>query len=372
MTSIVPKKGAQFFMFMAPARALHRAPDYQYMQIWKKSGGSFGIEPAESASRMYQSPKLVEEILRVQTAMKERGYIPFLHAMPASSKLVMKFAEILYQNTTIEKIYFKYLRTKNDIFTQNKETITSISVIQETEMKQQQSSRLSMSYALTSGIENLESAASWGFVNHFGKEQYFAVLNHFKSLGIEKVIGKHPSFPEFMEKANALIRRYNRLEVGDFIVLGIPCEKVSKYVYDSKPFNIPTGKKALEVAENPEKHVDSLFKNRTHMATMLINNETLDPDSGIIMVDARDEGEQYCSGFSTTPMKEIEIYKGLVSSVDTRFEKEQMEKRKKIDAELESFIQQFKEMVLDPKSEPDFSLNKEDDFDSFECPDQLP
>jgi hypothetical protein len=147
----------------------------------------------------------------------------------------------------------------------------------------------------------------------------------------------------FLAKGGELIRKYNRLKVGDFLVMGLPKASVDRYVYDCKPFNVPTGKNALDVAEHPERHADSLMSEKTHMTTMLLCEETLHPDCGISIVDASNpaEAETFCAGHTLAPMKDVEAFQDLVSKEPTDFEKEQEGQKKKVDAELDAFIKHF-------------------------------
>jgi hypothetical protein len=335
-------------------RYVHRAPDLNYMSLWKKSGidymekmGRFSKDREYNAGfNMYRSPQLVEQILRVTVAMKQKGFIPFVHAMPASAKVIMKFAEVMYPMKAQESRHFKYLRPPTCANKAKYEEVVKIIPQAEGVV---QSQLLSMSYALTCGTKWLETAASWGFVNHFGREQYFPMMNRYSAL-IEKN-GNTKAHFVFRAMSGALIGKYNRLQVGDFQVIGVPPEKINRFVYDSKPYNIPTGKDVKVVAADPVQDVEALMANGSHMATMMIFEETLDPASGLCIVNASDaeEAKSFCEGISFTPMKEVAAYADLVGVEATEFEKTQLEQRREADDDLQKLVAQFKSAKDDPE-----------------------
>lgn len=356
-----------------PSRYVHRAPDRTYLDLWKHVGISYmekmnyDFDPSEkmnAAHRMYDSPMLVERILRTEVAMKEKGYVPFVHAMPASSKVLMSVYEAIYPYDTKAIPFFKYLRPpEGEYMTSKKEILEHLP----TDAKERSSdSRLiSLSYALTSGIKPLESAASWGFINHFGKANYFPFCHLLDDYLKRSSLASHTALAILLDKGRALIRRYNRLKVGEFIVLGIPAEKVDRFVYDALPFNIPTGKKALNVALDPAKYKKLLLAHKTHMATLMMYNETTTPMSGMIMVSASDKGEveKFCRGLTFTPLKEVDAYKELVSPVPTAFEREHEEKKETIDQELKKWATTVTQLLSHPSTTTvTFEESEEDEY----------
>ena len=335
-----------------PRRSLHRAVDYAYMKLWNKQGIDFQNEmnqpigsEANPGKNMYESPELVESILKTQVAFKEEGQTSFLHAMPAASKVVRKFRKVVY----LENHF--HLRSPKDPLCQN--SLEDAQSRLPREEKERRSDLLSMSYGLTSGVRPLESAASWGFINHFGeKEQAFPLLEQYRAVldegGLEP---NSESYFYFFKKGWNLIRKYCRLKVGDFLVIGIPEGQADRFVYDAKPYNLPTGAKASEVAQDPERFEESLKQEKTHMAAMILCKETFDPRSGIRVVDAGDETEvsSVCKGRRFVPRKEIPEYANLASSAATAFETEQKKHRREADLELESLAEEFAVFRKDPK-----------------------
>ncbi len=341
---------------LMPKRGLHRATDKDYLDVWKK----FGVDFREmTRPGFYKSPILVENVLRVMTVAKLKGECTFVSAFPASSKVLMKMYEGIYPKNSETNPWFKYLRSPKGL--SSKMTLEEAKSSIPTRVMDPKTFLLSQSYGLMSGIKSLESAHSWGFINHFGKEQYpemaFNLRCFFEEIGLDRDV---EPISHLRAKGDSLIRKYNRLKIGDLYVLTFPWEKVDRYVYDCKPFNIPTGKRASDIARDPTRHIDGLLRESTHMATMLLCEETLHPQSGLSAIAANDPAEvdAFCAGYSYTPMKNIEVYRSLVSPVPTAFEAEQMAKRKEYDQQLMQLVQQMREYLDTGKV--DDSLFKEE------------
>ncbi len=339
-------------------RNLHRSADFTYVKLWNEKGG-FSLGGGTASKNMHDSPSLVERTMKTMTAMGEKGYTPFLHAMPAASRVVRKFTAVILP---VGDRHYKYLRSPSGY----QESLTEVSsnTAPTGIAGGWRSDLLSMSYGLTSGVEPLESAASWGFQNHFGKEQNFSMSNLYRdTLDKSGLDPKSESYNHFWKRGRDLIRDYSRLGVGDFLVIGVPKKDVDKFAYDSSPFNIPTGEKASSVADNPERHKQSLFKQRTHMATLRLCRETVSPESSIRMVDAHDEREveMFCSGMKFKKMGEIQEFRGLVSTSPTHFEKNQLERRKELDRNLETLAKDFETYRRNPiKPLPSYKEQEEE------------
>lgn len=229
-----------------------------------------------TGKKMQGSKTLVQQIVKVESAMIKKGYVPFVHAMPASSKIVMG----LYDELKGRKAFFKYFRNpfSNEIDSHEK----MLQKVPNTGF-QKKPHLLSMSYALTCNNSPLESAASWGFANHYGNETYFSMVDEIAKLNI------HDSFKQ---KARALIREANRQPIGIFYVIGVPKQSLSRWVYDSLPYNLPTGRSVEDVIKNPT------VADGGTIASLVISKETLDPDSGLVVVEANDQSEveEFCKG----------------------------------------------------------------------------
>lgn len=324
-------------------RYTHRSSSYAYAEIWKRQKIDYVAQMGRP--HFQYSPKLINRILSVETAMRVQGLTSFVHAMPAGAKVLTEFSAAIYQNASNPwNRYFKYLRCPDTALPWEK-AVKQISAGPE---KSQKPHLLSVSYALLSGIRPLESAASWGFVNHFGNEQNLSLLSNLEAL-LQREDSRVRAY--FRDKGWQLIRQYGRLQVGDFLVMGVPESKLSRFVYDSAPYNIPTGRDVRSVAREPHKHLDSLMKEETHMASLIVCKETLDPRSGLVMVIANDEEEvaAFCGNRHFKPMQEVALYQEVLKTKDTGFEEQEREKRKQIDAQLKFLVQEFVAMRRDPQ-----------------------
>ncbi len=312
-------------------RFLHRSPDYRYLEIWKKSQVHF----QEHYSNIYFYPKLVHQILRTTATSKMKGFVPFIHAMPSSLRVMEKLWEI-------ESPDHKGLRSPQSFYA----TRSFEEALREIPSELERSRKpgiLSMSYALTCGSKHCETAASWGFANHFKKMEIsfcFAeeLATWLKAFGLAR-----DSY--FTQKGRWLIHEYAQLEVGDFLVLNIPPKMVSRYVIDSHPYNVPTGRQALDVAFHPESYEKDLLEEpKTHMASLVLCKDTLGPSSplSIIHANSSSEVDDFCEGVSLRPMQEIEVFDGLASPLPTHQEEEYLSRRKVLDGELETYAELFK------------------------------
>lgn len=266
---------------------------------------------------MKRSPALVSQILRVESAMQRRGLVPFVHAMPASSKILLS----LYQLHSPVGSPYPLIRPAYD---PQRKSLASIAVPQKTE-RMPRSDLLSVSYALTCNIVPLESAASWGFVNHFGKEQYFPMLNLFYDL-----MRGAPS--SLVSRGRSLIRQYNRLQVGDFYMLGVPLPNLSNWMYDAKPFYVPTGRDIRNVAANPQ-----VTSKEGTIATLKLAKEVLEPASGLVVVPAS-AADAYCKGLDLVSPRDIPAYQDILGPEESAFERSEQEKRAQLDAQLTEWI----------------------------------
>jgi hypothetical protein len=304
------------------------------MEMWNKLGVDFS---RHAERNLRQSPDQVKRILQTSTAVQLQDAVPFIHARPAGDRVLTKLYEAAQPPQS--GIFFKYLRSPLS-FVAQRTWDQAWSEVPREETGAATPNILSLSYALTSGIKPLESARSWGFVNHFKNQQYFPLVQHLNdflhSLGLKGHVYEY-----FGALGRSLIRRYSRLETGDFFVLAIPRHQVDRYVYDAKPYNVPTGKKASEVASNPLAHMDTLLDHGTHMAAMPVSKETMDPSSGISIINAADPQEvtTFCRSIDFDPLPEP--YATLIEAPSTQFESMQQSQRKKLDLELTSLFHQL-------------------------------
>lgn len=344
LTSSMQRCGAHF-MRRCQRRFVHRSPDRVYLSLWQRAHVDYRKEERDVKERMYNSPRLVENIMRAFVTLKKRGYVPFIHAAPAASRVVNAFARVTEREG--RSLPFRQRSSR---------TMAPYEVVIKERPKEagaRDSRFLSMSYALTSGVRNKESAASFGFRNHDGKDQYWDMLRIFEEIVPRKM-------EPFYKKGEALIRRYNRLKVGDFYVVGVPKGLVRRTVYDAKPYNVPSGHDVVDVANHPERYEKALIENGCHMATMVICREVMDPKSGIVTIHANDE---YVAG-SIAPLSSVKEYRGLVSPKDTDFEEEESRKRKEIDRELQKVTEVYRHVLRNLNRAHDLSacrLTKEDE-----------
>ena len=338
-------------------RFTHRAPSYAYMQEWERHKVDFveKLDSSHQGKHLVQSPRLVSQILKTESAMKQRKFVPFVHAMPASSKVLLE----LYKTASPpNKPFVKRLRSP---FEKPKSLTELRTRIPQTQDRIQRPEFLSASYALTCNTTTLESAASWGFANHFGREQLVPMNSQLQAFvsNLEAQAGKKMP-EELVQRARDLIRVYNRLKVGDFYVIGVPPSKLSSWMYDAKPYYVPTGRDIRKVAREPKTTAEE-----GTIATLLLADEVLRPDSGLIAVEANNalEVEQFAYGLRFKPPEELPEYRMILRENETSFEASENAQRASLGRELESLISDVKRWL---HGSPSLK------WDDHDCPALLP
>jgi hypothetical protein len=311
------------------AYSIRNSATHVYETIWKQHGINYAA--AIGRENMDKSPHLIERIKLVEARMKQTGYTSFVHASPAGASVLRKCYNALYGKVR----FFQYLRPKDARFAVPWKKATAL--IPRPGDHSQKSHLLSVGYSLASSLRPGESPAYWGFVNHFGAETNFDLLrelDHFLDANFKE---RAKTKAYFRQKGWELIQKYGGLKLGDFTVIGVPRTSVRKYVYDSLPYNIPTGKDAARIAAHPEKHFVSL-KDTGHIASLIVCNETLSPNSGIVMVraNAAREVSAFC---------QRTVFKKSLCS----FENEERQKRLSVDSELACFAAEITEAIRNPE-----------------------
>jgi hypothetical protein len=184
----------------------------------------------------------------------------------------------------------------------------------------------------------LESAASWGFKNHFGKEQYFPMVEHLNTFFAEWQKRSRKQVPTcFLDRGRNLISEYNRLAVGQFFVLGVPANKLTDWMYDAKPFYIPTGKDIRSVVEKP-----AISADEGTIATLMLAKEVLNPTSGLVVISV-DKTDSFCKGLDLIDPSYIPLYRSITCSASTAFEEREMKVRDQLQLKLKQFSSDFME-----------------------------
>jgi hypothetical protein len=346
-----------------PKRFTHRASSFAYLKQWQMHKVDYASKMAtpfyvdqNPGVNMYNSPEKVRQILCVEAAMKMRGLTPFVHAMPASSRVLLEFYKIFSPSHRSQPIRspFDSHRGLNEI---------RKNLPKETD-RVPRSDLLAVSYALTSNTVPLESAASWGFVNHFGKEQYYPMVDRLSSVLSEWEKRSGRKVPDsFLVRGRSLISHYNRLKVGDFFIFGVPPGKLTSWMYDSGPYFVPTGRDIRAIVDQPQ-----VEETEGTLATLMLGKEVLSPSSALTVVSS-DEADRFCHGFNLVEPSKIALYDPILNSAPTAFEKEEKEARKHMEEKLGHLLSDFKtwaETGIEP-------LDRQvDDAEPMEVPAWLP
>ena len=322
--------------FLTGSRFTHRSSSSDYMNLWRTHRVRY---PDVMPPNMREFTNLVERILSIESTIKVEGkHVPFVHAMPAGSKVMM---ELYKRAVPLNDPYQLHLRSPYSRAESREELWKKIP---KRETHVARGDFLSMSPALTCNTIPYESAAWWGFHNHNGGEGFLRIEDHFYGFIDQIEKNQQRKVPKDLKtRCRQLMGKYSNLNVGQFYVLGVPKDKLTDWVYDSNPYSIPTGKEIVSVVARPTLG----FYGKGTIATMPLSREVLTPNSGLIAVDATDPliYREFCKSTELTPAREVEAYRPLLVGKQTDAEaKEEME-RNELDKELASVIRDFEEWL---------------------------
>jgi hypothetical protein len=158
---------------------------------------------------------------------------------------------------------------------------------------------------------------------------------------LDEALKEHPQKAYFTERGRKLIRMYTRLPVGDFLVIGVPQGMLSAWVYDSKPYNLPTGIDIAAMVERPRDFQLTLLKEGAHMATIIMCKETLDPETGVTIIEANDRKatRAYVDGIPLQPLPAL--FQELMDPTDPAIEEDYEETRSELNSELDKLSLEF-------------------------------
>jgi hypothetical protein len=363
-------------------RNTHRIPDFIFLQESRDSRFDNELYPKRNCygepimqsrcEEMSAFPELMENTFKIAAVMKERNLIPFFHGEPPGWNAIRLFMDTLIKSKGSKENY-KYFRrpsaaynidrteliaridqfiAENGIYMAPKEDkkfsffwgAPMLSALdQDSNLKPH---LLSVSYAMTSNLSKFDSCF-WFLFNHRKCtkriNEIFAqnVTHSMRIRGFSK-----DRIFETIKEMEPIFNAYTELKIGTLAVIGIPQEKISEYVYDSKSMGHPTGMNVLEVIANPFNDIDRLMGNDGGLqARLMLYNKTMHPDSGIHVILANDskEVEKYCQGFDIVDPKCIDVFDRILHRRSTDIEKIDKQMRSALDEKVISLANRLKE-----------------------------
>jgi hypothetical protein len=356
-------------------RFAHRAPDLKFLQEAENVRYDEALYPMRNCygksvinskcNTMSHFPELMGNYLKVAAVMRERNLIPFIHGEPPGLNGIRLFMHNLIKPKGKES-YYKYFRRPTPAFDIDRAELVRL-IDQYTKdnglyfkpklgmgtptfswgapmlspLDQDQNLRphlMALSYAMTANMSNYDSC--FWFIFHHRKG-----MNRIKSVFAEtvthslKIRGQSKELiSKYILEMDPIFNAYAELKVGTLAVIGIPEDKVSQYVYDSKSMGHPTGTDIRKVIENPfAESTDRLMGNDGGLqARLMLYNETMSPSSGIQVIIANDDNEvgEFCRGIDLIDPKKVGVFKKILCKESTSIEMEDKQRRKELEEKI--------------------------------------
>lgn len=307
---------------------IHSAPDHRRLSEMYKTDKEYN---ALSCFQLQKHPYLTKRYFEVASVMHDKGKFPFLHAQSSAYRAGRIFIETLSGDSQ-KKSHFKYFRQPSSKFFINRDQLME-KVLSSIEPA---SHIMSMSYSIFE-CEPEESANYFLFRNSSASND---LKNSEEAIEVcLKRRGMQARKPDVSKKIQQFVKEYSKLKLGTLYLVGIPKERLSRYVYDSYPYGKPTG---IDIHQVIDRDAFSLEKasiqRRAPQARLMLFNETMTPSSGIEVVDVTDveESVRYIEDHRTTPPETGLPYSYFFPEGMAQ-EDEDGKQRERIDAQVRQF-----------------------------------
>ena len=328
-------------------RSTHNTLSYQYVKRYfadPEHGNQF-IKVARLSS-VFQFPKTVENILKLESTFRKQKLVTLVHATPSAfTPAIVLATECAVRNTKPPQKNakeFAVLRAPGDYQGPYEEAMKIIQVLNDPncgfyDHTPKMSNRAaSMNYGLFTNIQRGEAAFNFGFSNvsvkgldnfdfapNTARWMIGKTLRHYGLA--EKEIGKILSSP-LME---FLLEDFNSLRSSNFLVFGLDPDFAERFIYDSLPYGEPTEDHPLQVIQGTQ----GQHRYTGHQARMVIAEETLDPQSPMTVVSAVDQKavDSYVAKHSSEPFVPpfaLEEFHHILPDQSSEIENGDMRRRK--------------------------------------------
>lgn len=333
---------------MTHQRFTHRAPDLLYLEKGLKHHSEYRMHYEKALFKMQRFPHLLERYFQTAAVMKCKNLMPFVHAQSSLFTPFRVFAETFgvqspkyphyrywRQPEGKYSIEYEQLKQKIEAFVAKHGAHSwtpgswNTSVCYLDADPELRSHLVSVSYCL-SEFTLMESANYFTFENRsILQDEQITKVGLASLEKFLKIRGKQKEFPKVASKLKVISEQLSKAPIGNLFLIGIPKEKLTRYVYDAKAFGIPTGQSMRDMCE------DFSISSRSYcveegglQARLLLYRETMRPDSGIEVVFVNDAREvsKYCQGWVLKAPQEVATYapffKWSSTSLEDRYEAE--------------------------------------------------
>lgn len=349
---------ALFFVTHVQKRGVHRSSDYAYLQKGLQINAYKKLFE-ERSHQMAQYPQFMDRYFKASAVMKCKNKMPFVHAQNAMFRVAHIFLKEFCEANP-SKNYFRYMRTPSAQFNIDKNRV--MSKVEDYCKEHGESgwtpgewnggaSRLDhdpeIRPFLISASYSLMDFSQWDSAFHFlfsnssvTKQKEVKELANEAIATSMKMRGLKERIPEVVQTLEPYYEAYSKLQLGTLFVIGIPMEKIEAFAYDSKAFGIPSREEISQVAKAPGNSPRAYNSEEGGLqARIVIYKETLNPASGIEVIDVNDEEEvaRFCEGFQLEPSEEVFKDSRIFQKKTSNIEKEAMQKQKDLDEKVKNF-----------------------------------
>lgn len=138
-------------------------------------------------------------------------------------------------------------------------------------------------------------------------------------------------------RANLLFDRAAQLDVGNLLVIGVPMAQLSRMVYHSRSFGIPTG---IPIGEVLEFLSEKKIRRLGYQARLMLCKDTVGQETGVRVVNIMNERavEQFCLGKSIKPASEESILNSILAKKETFLEEKARKQIRELMREIDGLI----------------------------------
>lgn len=363
-------------------RKAHRAPDFKFLQEanYKRfdnrlypNRNCYGEPVIRSAcEKMSLFPKLMQNAINTSAAMVAQDCVPFFHGEPSGLNAIRIFRNTLVHSKQ-DNQYYKYFRStsaahiieRSELNERIKKYIADNGIYKSKTADGLKFSTiwgdplltpldvnphlrphlLSVSYAMTANVSKYDSCYWFTFHPRNPVDKINDVFAIMATRSLRARGHSVESIAEVIHEMRSIFNEYAELKVGTLMVIGVPRDKLSLYVYDSKSMGHPTDKNIHNVVNKPFEESTSriMGKDGGLQARLMLYKETMTPRSGIKVIIANDnnEVEEYCSGLDIENPHRISTFDPLLYRKNTSTEEEDSQKRRALDARVAAIAKRF-------------------------------
>lgn len=263
-------------------------------------------DPYKTRNYSLQHPKVLAKYVQVSQAMQQEGLIPFVHGRQASWYIPETVLKLLgFSGTSLLRLpeaANKDAASVKAMMQEHAQNVWTMLLPSWLTRTDHQTALRTHLLATTIGLfhtEYHETPLSFVFGGCASKYDItpgnFSVLSDKKTLKLQHEMIRYALSTKGYDNAyidtlldalGPLFTKANLFENGQLLVVGLPFEQCDRYAYHCKPFGIPTGLSIRSILQRMQR--SDFLNDDNYQARLLLCKETMQPDSGIQVVNVMD------------------------------------------------------------------------------------